>query len=91
MESKMFKLYQQGPDNRSTYAECFGPNSGPGRKIAEASRLVGLIDAIEGIGHDNFAVYGPGGRCEAGGRCEFFTRPTVAAEVARRIKEANAQ
>jgi hypothetical protein len=49
------------------------------------------MDAVEGIGHDNFTIYGPGGRHEAGGRQEFFARPTVAAELARRLKEASAQ
>ena len=87
----MFTLHEQGPDNRSTYAECAGRDAGPGRKVASSSRLVGLMDAVEGIGHDNFTIYGPGGRHEAGGRQEFFARPTVAAELARRLKEASAQ
>ena len=87
----MFTLYEQGPDNSATWAECSGRDAGPGRQVASSSRLASLIDAVENIGHDNFAIYGPGGRHEAGGRREFFARPTVAAELARRIKDAATQ
>jgi len=87
----MFRLYEQGPDNFSTYAECFGRDGGPGRLIATGERLVDLIDTVQSMAHDNLAVYGPGGRCEAMGSRAFFARPTVAAEQRRREAKARAQ
>jgi hypothetical protein len=73
-----FTLYQTGPDNRSTYAECWGQATSPGRKVAEASTLLGLLAAVDGIGHDNWWVRGPGGRRIAHDRKSFYALPTVA-------------
>lgn len=51
-----FQLYKQGPDNRSTYPECFGNGSSDGRLVAEADTLAGLLDAANGLGHSNWSV-----------------------------------
>ncbi len=61
MKTKTFTLYKMGPDNRSTYPECWGAGNGPGRKVAEALTLRELASAIEALGHDNWAVEAPGG------------------------------
>jgi len=51
-----YKLYATGPDNHSTYADCFGPQGGPGRLIAEASKLAYLIPSADGMGHRNWHI-----------------------------------
>jgi hypothetical protein len=73
-----YTLYQTGPDNHSTYAECWGSTStSPGRKVAESDTLAGLIDAVDSMGHDNWWIRGPGGRNVAGTREEFRNLPSV--------------
>ncbi len=75
----MYTLFQTGPDNRSTYPECWGSTStSPGRQLAVSSTLAGLIDAVSAIEHDNFWVRGPGGKNVAGSRKDFFALPSVA-------------
>jgi hypothetical protein len=68
----LFTLYQQGPDNRSTYAECAGlqPTS-RGRVIATADTLDGLAEAVARLEHDNFRIYGPDGYI-CGRKSEYF-------------------
>jgi hypothetical protein len=51
-----YKLYATGPDNHSTFADCFGPNGGPGRLIAEAAKLAYLVPAADSIGHRNWHI-----------------------------------
>lgn len=84
-------LYQTGPDNYSTYAECWGSTStSRGRMVASASTLVGLMDAVDQfdqLDHDNWWICGPGGRSIAGSRREYYALPSVARELARRRRE----
>jgi hypothetical protein len=67
-----YVLYQQGPDNRSTYAECAGlqPTS-RGRVLATADTLDGLAEAVARLEHDNFRIYGPDGYI-CGRKSEYF-------------------
>ena len=79
-----YTLYQTGPDNRSTYAECWGQAStSRGREIASASTLIGLLDAADDMGHDNWWIRGPGGKCVAGSRKDYYALPSVRQELAR--------
>jgi hypothetical protein len=51
-----YKLYQTGPDNHSTYAECWGSGAkSNGRLVAEADTLAGLIRATD-MGHSNWTI-----------------------------------
>lgn len=51
------KLYKQGPDNCSTYPECWGSTAtSPGRLVKEAARLVDLIEAADAMGHSNWVI-----------------------------------
>jgi len=52
---KYYTLYQCGPDNRSTYAECFGCNSGRGRERA-SGRTDEIASVIQEANHQNFTV-----------------------------------
>jgi hypothetical protein len=65
------------------YAECWGTASSLGREIASSSRLIGLLEVVEKIGHDNFWIRGPGGRYVAGSRREYYKLPSVAKELGR--------
>lgn len=79
-----YTLFQTGPDDSSTYAECWGSNSSsPGRHVASASDLLGLMDAVDGMDHDNWWIRGPGGRNVANTRREYYALPTVAKALAR--------
>lgn len=74
-----YTLYQTGPDNSSTYAECWGSTArSRGREVASASTLVGLMKAVNQFGHDNWAIYGPGGRHICGSRRDYYALPSVA-------------
>lgn len=74
-----YTLLECGPDNNSTYAECWGSTrTSPGREIASASTLVGLMDAVDALGHDNWSIRGPGGRHVAGSRQDYYRLPSVA-------------
>lgn len=51
-----YTLYTQGPDNRSTYAECWGSTaSSPGREVC-----TGTADEVENalhvLGHRNVVI-----------------------------------
>ncbi len=84
----MYRLLEQGPDNHSTWGECWGKNAeSPGRLIRTSSTLFGLADAVEKMGHDNWTIYGPGGRYEAGSRKEYWARPVVAKALRRLRKD----
>ena len=51
------KLYKQGPDDSSTYPECWGSTAtSHGRLVAESGTLTGLVDAVIALGHENWAV-----------------------------------
>lgn len=79
-----YVLYETGPDNRSTYAECWGiASTSRGRERAAASRLADLVSAVDDVGHDNFWIRGPGGRNVAGSRREFRALPSVARRLAQ--------
>lgn len=80
-----YTLFQTGPDNRSTYPECWGAATSPGREIASADKLADLAPLVERIGHDNWWIRGPRGRNVAGSRADFFALPSVrrAATAAR--------
>ena len=55
-----YKLYEQGPDNHSTYQDCWGATAtSPGRLLAEGARLDDLAHAVPD--HENWSVRtGPG-------------------------------
>ena len=78
-----YTLLQTGPDNASTYGECWGsrPTHG-GRPIAAAHTLVGLLDHVDKLDHDNWWIRGPGGRMEACSRKEYYARPVVQKAIA---------
>jgi hypothetical protein len=77
-----YKLYVQGPDNNSTYAECWGSTAtSPGRLVREASRLADLIEAADGLGHSNWSVR-DGHRREWMSPEEFWARKAVAKATA---------
>jgi hypothetical protein len=79
-----YTLYQTGPDNSSTYAECWGSTrTSRGRVVASASTLVGLMDAVDQFDHDNWSIYGPGARYICGSRRHYYALPSVAKELAR--------
>jgi hypothetical protein len=79
-----YALFETGPDNRSTYAECWGCQStSPGRLVAESETLAGLLAAVDGMGHDNWWIRGPGGRNIASSRREYYARPSVAKGLTR--------
>jgi hypothetical protein len=68
---KFYILYQRGPDNRSTYPECWGSTAtSRGRVIATADTLDGLADAVRRLGHDNFCIWNPAGYV-CGGQSEY--------------------
>lgn len=52
-----FKLYKQGPNDSSTHPECWGHRNSPGRLIAEADWVDGLIDAASMLWHNNWCVH----------------------------------
>lgn len=83
----MYILYQTGPNNYSTYAECWGTGTNRGRMVASAPTLVGLMDAVDQLNHDNWWICGPGGRSIADSRREYYALPSVAKELARIARE----
>ena len=74
-----YQLLKQGPDNLSTYAECFGPRpASRGRLVAEGGRLSDLIEAAdEESHHSNWCVY-DSHRDEEMTPSEYFARPAIA-------------
>ncbi len=81
-----YTLFQTGPDDTSTYAECWGATgNSPGREIASADTLAGLIDAVDSLGHDNFWIRGVRGRNVAGSRRDFRRLSPVQRELRRRL------
>jgi hypothetical protein len=83
-----YTLLVLGPDNRSTYSECWGATAtSDGRPVATAARLADLAEPAGKLGHTNWAV-------RDGRRYitpeEFWQRPAVAAVVAAREEPANA-
>ena len=82
-----YTLYQTGPDNNSTYAECWGSTStSRGREVASSSTLVGLMDAVDKLDHDNWSIYGPGARVICGSRREYYGLPSVAKALQQALK-----
>lgn len=70
----MYILYQTGPNNTSTYAECWGSTrTSRGRKVASAPTLVGLSPAVDKFDHDNWSIYGPGDRFVCGRRRDYYS------------------
>lgn len=83
-----YTLYETGPDNYSTYAECWGSTrTSRGREVASAGRLVDLLDAVDRMKHDNWSLIGPGGRFVTGSRKGYYRLPAVAKELARIARE----
>lgn len=73
-----YELFETGPDNRSTYADCWGSQrTSPGRLLGKEKQLSALVELVNGLSHDNWWIRGPGGRCVASGRKEFFDLPAV--------------
>lgn len=70
-----YLLLELGPDDRSTYAECWGAHARSwGREIAAAHVLDDLRAAVDQIGHDNIRVvrrHGHGLKSIAGSRSEY--------------------
>jgi hypothetical protein len=74
----LYTMYQTGPDDRSTYPECWGSTrTSQSRKIASGSSIADLMDTVDAITHDNWWIRGPGGVCVAGSRKEFYTIPRI--------------
>ena len=83
-----YTLYQTGPDNSSTYAECWGSERASlGREVASAPTIVGLMDAVDRLSHDNWFIRGPGARCVCGSRRDYYALPAVAKELARIVRD----
>lgn len=78
----MYRLHVCGPDDRSTYPIVFGLSSRNGPVKAESRTLVGLLEAVLALGHNNFAVW-RGRTCVAQARHQFFALPTVARHLAQ--------
>lgn len=73
------RLYKQGPDNRSTYPECWGSTAtSPGRLVKEADKLTELIEDADRLGHSNWSVRDHHKRRWLSPQ-EFWKEPTVAA------------
>ncbi len=73
-----YVLYATGPDNRSTYPECWGAaGRSRGRYITAADTLPDLIPAVNRLGHDNFWIRAANGRCMAGNRKDFYALPAI--------------
>jgi hypothetical protein len=52
-----FTVLVQGPDNNSTYSECWGSNSSSrGRHLADCASLSALIETIHDLAHTNYTV-----------------------------------
>lgn len=83
-----YRLYQTGPDNRSTYAECWGANpASKGTLIREAGHLADFLEIIlgrNGLGHDNWWIEGPDGGRVASSRREYRELPEVL-EIAKQV------
>ncbi len=78
----MFILYELGPDNHSTYQECWGTEAtSPGRVIDQSFMLIGLVRAVKGLDHDNWWIRGPLGETIATSRAEYFALPEVQQHV----------
>lgn len=53
----MFRLLAQGPDDNSTYSECFGSTAtSDGRLIGSFHYLKTAIEQAMKIGHNNFVI-----------------------------------
>lgn len=52
-----FTVLTQGPDNNSTYAECWGAAAtSRGQHYADVPSLRALVEAIHDLGHANYTV-----------------------------------
>jgi hypothetical protein len=72
-----YTLYLCGPDNHSTYSECWGANaSSLGRELAESGSLARLVSAAGAIRHENWLIrdHHRGNTISPG---EFWKRPVV--------------
>jgi hypothetical protein len=77
--SMRYKLYEQGPDDKSTYAECWGSTAtSDGRLVAESSRLSDLAEAANSMSHSNWLIRDSHKRVWINPR-EFWSRPAVKA------------
>lgn len=54
--TKRYTLHENGPDDHSTYAHCFGPNAGLGAITAQADRLADLAPVVDDLSHSNWSV-----------------------------------
>ena len=55
--SHRFTVLAQGPDMRSTYAECWGAQAtSPGRHVADVDSLDRLIETVHDLGHRNYTI-----------------------------------
>jgi len=83
----MYTLYETGPDNLSTYYECWGSTrTSLGRVLASSPKLIGLLDVVDRLQHDNWSIYGPGGRFICGGRRSYYALPSVKKELSRIVR-----
>jgi hypothetical protein len=74
-----YQLLAQGPDNRSTYAECWGSTAtSDGRLVTAAARLADLVETADGMGHTNWLIRDSHRRQWIPPE-EFWRRPAVAA------------
>jgi hypothetical protein len=81
-----YTLYCQGPDDSSTYSQCWGPNPrSRGVEHATADRLADLIAAADAMNHSSWTVRDSHARVTMQPH-EFWARKAVqrAIAVARR-------
>jgi len=74
-----YTLYETGPDNRSTYAECWGrERTSPGRVLARGDSVADLLGAVDRLEHDSWWVADAAGKYVAGSRAEYYALPAIA-------------
>jgi hypothetical protein len=72
-----YVLYEQGPNNRDTYAECWGTQAtSPGRPRASSERLVEMIPHVNDLEHRNWIIWDRYRR-EIIDYRDFWKRPAV--------------
>ena len=82
-----YTLYLCGTDNLNTYAECWGSmRKSRGRELATGNKLIDLLPFVDKLNHDNWSIYGPGGRIICSWRREYYALPSVKKYLARIVR-----
>lgn len=55
---KRFTIIEQGPDDYSTYAECWGSpaNRKRGKLVADCDNFDDVVEVIHDLGHTNYTI-----------------------------------